>query len=141
MGFAANRVYVLEFREGDPITDGLYVKATAPSLLHSMEAKGKQRKGESDRAYFDRQYTPLVDAIIEWNIEDKHGVTLPITLESWYSIDLPVQVRIFQRWLNLEEVVNADSPLDSSSNEESLSTSTTGPDRSIEASIRSQVLA
>jgi len=141
MGFPANRIYTLQFKSGDPITDGLEVKATAPNLLHSMGAKAKQREDESDRDYFDRQYGPLVDAVVEWNIEDKKGVTLPITLDAWYTIDLPVQLRIYQRWSNLEEVVDADSPLGSSSGPGSPNGSTTGPDPAIEASIPTRALA
>ena len=140
MGFAANRVYTLEFREGDPITDGLVVKATAPTLLDSLQAKGKQGPDESDRAYFDRQYKPMVEAVVEWNIEDRHGVTLPITLDAWYTIDLPVLLSIYKRWSNLEEVINDDSPLDKGSRQGSPSGSTTGPDPSIEAGIHAQAL-
>ncbi|GHH57711.1 hypothetical protein [Lentzea cavernae] len=140
MGFPRKRRYNLTFLEGDPITDGLEVKTTAPTLLESLEFKGGQRKDEEDRAYFDRQFRALIDHIVDWNIEDEDGVKLPITLDDWYTIDLPVQMRILHAWSSLEEVVDEQSPLDGNSGRASTSGSSTGPDLAIEASIPSQPL-
>lgn len=140
MGFPRKRAYSLIFKENDPITDGLVVKAAAPTLLDTLESRDKQREGESNKAYFDRQYGPLINAVLEWNIEDEEGQPLPVTLEDWYTIDLPVQLRIYRAWSNLEEVVDESSPLDSGSEQGSTSGSTTGPDPAIEASIPTQAL-
>jgi hypothetical protein len=141
MGFPRKRAYSLIFKENDPITDGLVVKTAAPTLLDTLDSRVKQREDESDKAYFDRQYGPLVEAILEWNIEDEEGQTLPVTLDGWYTIDLPVQLRIYKAWSNLEEVVDESSPLDSGSGQGSTSGSTTGRNPDIEASIPSQPLA
>lgn len=140
MGFPRKRRYNLQFKTGDPITDGLEVKATAPTLLESLEFKQGQREGEDDRAFLDRQYGTVIGHILDWNIEDEDGVTLPITLDAWYTIDLPVQLRIFTAWSSLEKVVEETSPLDESSGPGSTNGSTTGRNPAIEASIPSQAL-
>ena len=140
MGFPRKRRYNLHFQEGDPITDGLEVKTTAPTLLESLEFKGGQRKDEDDRDYFDRQFRMVIDHIVGWNIEDEDGETLPVTLEDWYTIDLPVQLRILNAWTSLEEVVDESSPLGRGSKQESTPGSTTGRDPRIEESIPAQAL-
>jgi hypothetical protein len=140
MGFPRKRTYPLTFPSDDPITKGLVVRTAAPTLLDTLDSEVKQREDESDKDYFDRRYGPFVDAVVEWNIEDEKGQPLPITLEDWYTIDLPVQVRIYKAWSNLEEVVDGSSPLDNGSRRGSPSGSTTGPDPLIEASIPTQAL-
>jgi hypothetical protein len=140
MGFPRKRIYNLEFKSGDPVTDGLEVRATAPTLIDSLEAKQKQGPDETDRQFLDRQYGAMIGHILSWNIEDEDGQPLPVTLEDWYTIDLPVQLRIYRAWSGIGENIEATSPLDKSSGPASTTGSTMGPDPAIEASIPSQAL-
>jgi hypothetical protein len=138
-GFSRKRVYDLEFRDGDPITDGLEVKATAPTVAESYEL-GVRKEDETQAAYLRRQMTELVGHVVEWNLLDDDDEPLPTTLEALESVDIYVVRRITDAWFDIGKVMDEASPLDSRSGRVSPGGSTTVPDPRIEASIRAQAL-
>jgi len=138
-GFSRKRVYDLEFRDGDPITDGLEVKATAPTVAESYEL-GVQREGESQAEFLRRQMAELVGHVVEWNLLDDDDEPLPTTAEALESVDVYVVRRITDAWFDIGKVIDESSPLDSRSGKASPAGSTTAPDPRIEASIHAQAL-
>lgn len=138
-GFSRKRVYGLEFRDGDPITDGLEVKATAPSVAESYEL-GVQRDGETQAEFVRRQMAELAGHVVEWNITDENDEPLPVTAEALESVDAYVVQRLTRAWFDIGKVMDEASPLDSRSGQASPGGSTTAPDPRIEASIHAQAL-
>jgi hypothetical protein len=138
-GFAAKRRYDLEFADGDPVTDGLEVKATAPTVAESYEL-GVRREGESTDAYLRRQMAVLAEHVVEWNLVDEDDEPLPITAEALDTVDVYVVRRITDAWFNIGKAIDETSPLDSRSGPVSPGGSTTAPDPRIEASIHAQAL-
>lgn len=138
-GFSRKRVYELEFRDGDPITDGLEVKATAPTVAESYEL-GKPRKGESNPAYVRRQMEELVGHVVEWNLIDDDDEPLPLTIDALETVDVYVVTRITDAWLDIGKVLDEASPLDSHSGTGSPGGSTVVRDPRMEASIHAQAL-
>ena len=41
------------------------MRATAPTLLDSLDARDKQGADETDRQWLDRKYQPLIDAVLQ----------------------------------------------------------------------------
>lgn len=138
-GFSRKRIYELEFREGDPITDGLEIKATAPTVAESREL-GTRREDESLEDFIQRQMAMLVDHVVEWNLVDDDEEPLPVTVEAMETVDVYVFRRIADAWGDIGKVIDEASPLDSRSGPVLPGGSTTGRDPRIEASIHGQAL-
>lgn len=138
-GFSRKRRYDLEFADGDPITDGLEVKATAPTVAESY-GLGVRREGETTTEYTRRQMAVLVEHVAEWNLIDDDDEPLPVTAEALDTVDVYVVRRIVDAWFNIGKTIDEASPLDSRSGRVSPGGSTTAPDPRIEASIHAQPL-
>lgn len=138
-GFAAKRRYSLQFAEDDELTEGLEVKATAPTVAESFEY-GMRRESETKDAYLRRQFAGLVEHIVEWNLVDEADEPLPVTMEALDEVDVYVVRRIIDAWASIGERLDEASPLDSRSGQASPDSSTTAPDPRIEESIHAQAL-
>lgn len=138
-GFSRKRLYTLEFADGDPVTDGLEVKATAPTVAESYEL-GVQREGETQAQFLRRQMAELVGHVVEWNILDDDDEPLPLTAEALESVDVYVVRRITDAWFDIGKTFDEASPLDSRSGRVSPGGSTAVRDPRIEASIPAQAL-
>jgi hypothetical protein len=151
MGFSARRAYTLKFRENDPLTDGLVVEATAPSVDETLTsgaeeaerrqaAKADPAKAETTQQVVERSLQQLAEHLVSWNVTDDKGKAIQPTYAGLKKVDWFVARRILEVWQEIGRTPEETSPLGNGSGGSSTTSSTTGPDPRIEASIQSQAM-
>lgn len=146
MGFSARRVYTLKFQEDDPLTDGLEVDATAPSVDEALTAgaeaaeREQVAKVEATHQIVDRKLRQLADHLVSWNVTDDKGKAISPTYAGLKKLDWFVARRILDVWQEIGRTPTENSPLGNGSGGSSTTTSTSGRDPRIEASIQSQAM-
>lgn len=102
MGFRLNRTYRLEF-EGEMA--GAEVRMRGASIAHLLEMKN----ATSDRELAEL----LVPLLIDWNMEDPGGETLPLTLDGVLGLEPEVMGGLVNAWY--KAVLSVPAPLDGGS--------------------------
>lgn len=114
MGFRVPRkVYKLSFRDDE--LEGLEIRCRSGSMGEYMRIEdmvdADTRTADEARELFDL----FVGVIIEWNLEDDQGHTLPVTLDSLMQLPPGVVWDAIFAWMNAVSQVSA--PLESQSND------------------------
>jgi len=79
-------------------------------LMNITEAEGDDRNG------IVRQLEEFGDALIEWNLEDENGQSLPCTRDGLFSIDNDLALALATEWMDrLGGKVDEAGPLDAAS--------------------------
>ena len=106
MGFKANRtVYKLVF--DDPEFEGLIVRIRSGTLAERQEFD-EITTNEVLFEFFERM-------LVEWNAEDDHGATLPLTADGIRQLEPATFRKIQQAWINAVREIPA--PLEQPSND------------------------
>ncbi len=104
MGFRLSRSYTLLF-EGS-VLEGLEVHIRATSVATVMQV----REHFADPV---KLADLLTEHVTEWNYEDEDGRVLPISAESFLTLEEPVLAKIVKEWYRAATGVTA--PLDGGS--------------------------
>ena len=114
MGYQRKRrVYRLDF-EGDPVLDGLEVRARslnlgeflATSRLAGMAAGGVTPE---DVDVFEGLFATFAGALVSWNLEDDEGRPVPATLDGVKAQDVDFVMPIVNAWF--KAIAGVASPL------------------------------
>jgi hypothetical protein len=103
------RVYVLEFE--DPDFNGLEVKVRGLSTGQLLDLEAAREDG-SDEA-ISRLLVLLADNLIEWNVEDDEGLSVPANLAGIRAQDVQFNMGIIRAWQ--QAVAGVSNPLDGAS--------------------------
>jgi len=104
MGFRLNRSYTLLF-EGS-VLEGLVVSIKATSVATVMEIR---ENFDNPKLLADL----LAEHVTEWNWESEYGATLPVSAESFLSLEEPVLATIIKEWYRA--AIGVTAPLDGGS--------------------------